>query len=109
MLSGTELDFSITVENLQLLALACFFISCKYEEIYPPTIKKCVEIADFSYSKQKVVEMEAKVLLHNQFCLTYPTRYTFIEHLLSDADSASSSLVGHNKFKRLQNLSEYLL
>jgi hypothetical protein len=28
----------ICIENLQLLAMACLFISSKYEEIYPPTV-----------------------------------------------------------------------
>ena len=37
-----ESSLALNIENLQLLALTCFFISCKYEEIYPPAIKKCV-------------------------------------------------------------------
>ena len=50
--------------------------------------------------------MEAKILMENQFCLTYPTRYTFTEHLLPFSEFA---FLGHNKFKRLQHLTEYLL
>lgn len=48
--------------------------------------------------------MEASVLAHNQFCLTFPTRFTFSEHILAEYRD-----LPHNKLKRLQDLTLYLL
>lgn len=45
----------ICVENVQLLALACLFISAKYEEIYPPPADMLVRTADYTYSKKKLI------------------------------------------------------
>lgn len=53
----------VSVENLQLVAMACLFISSKYEEIYPPTLEVMVKICDYTYSKKKIIEMEALILL----------------------------------------------
>ena len=61
---------------------------------------------DFSYSKNKVVEMEAKILQCNEFNLTFPTRYTFTEHLIPPFHA---TVYGQNKYKRLQHLTQYLL
>lgn len=68
----------ICIENLQLLALACLFISAKYEEIYPPSADFMVKNSDYAYSKKKIIEMEASVLMEQQFILTFPTRFTFL-------------------------------
>ncbi len=38
-------------EHLQLVGVASLFISCKYEEIYPPQTKDFVEITDNTYTK----------------------------------------------------------
>ena len=68
----------ICIENLKLLELAYLFISSKYEEIYPPSADFMVKNSDYAYSKKKIIEMEASVLMEQQFILTFPTRFTFL-------------------------------
>jgi cyclin B len=52
------------------VGVASMFIACKYEEIYPPELKDFVYITDNAYSKQEVLDMEGKILLALQFCIT---------------------------------------
>ena len=40
---------SILKSKLQLLGVSCMFIAAKYEEIYPPGIKKFADITDNTY------------------------------------------------------------
>lgn len=43
-----------------------------------------VKLADYTYSKKKVIEMEATILLERKFVLTFPTRFTFFEQAISE-------------------------
>ena len=42
----------------------------KYEEIYPPVLKDYVAVCDNAYTKEEILNMEAKILLHANFDLT---------------------------------------
>ena len=53
--NGNFTGMVICVENLQLLALGCLFISAKYEEIYPPSADFMVKNSDYAYSKKKII------------------------------------------------------
>lgn len=38
------------------------FIASKYEEIYAPSVKDFVYVTDNAYTKNEVLEMEAKII-----------------------------------------------
>ena len=57
----------ITLENLQLLAISCLFVSSKYEEVYPPRVDLYSEVTDYTYSKKKIIDMEAAILANCKF------------------------------------------
>jgi hypothetical protein len=58
---------NIRVEDLQLLGASSLFVSSKYEEIYPPRAELYAEVTDFSYSKQKIIDMETSILTQMKF------------------------------------------
>jgi len=49
-------------QRLQLVGVTAMLIACKYEEIYPPIVKDFVYITDNAYTKEEIIEMEAKML-----------------------------------------------
>ncbi|EGR33558.1 n-terminal domain protein [Ichthyophthirius multifiliis] len=56
--------------DIHLLGVTCFFISCKFEEIYPVTIKIIEEkISHKKLNEKQIKEMEADVLLTLNFNL----------------------------------------
>lgn len=65
--------------KLQLLGITCLFISCKYEEIYPPELKDHVYITDQTYSKEEIIKMEDDILRKLNFELTFPTSLRYLE------------------------------
>lgn len=48
-------------------------IASKYEEIYPPEIKDFVYITDRAYTRDEILEMEAKILRTLEFNVTSPS------------------------------------
>ena len=48
----------ITRSRLQLLGMAALLISCKSQEIYYPSLKELVDIADGAYVISELIEME---------------------------------------------------
>lgn len=64
--------------KLQLIGVTAFFMSTKYEEIYPPEIKELVYVTDKAYTKDEIIAMEWQMLSLFDFNLLYtPTIYTF--------------------------------
>jgi hypothetical protein len=102
--SANHTGMLICLENLQAVALACLFISTKYEEIYAPTAEHLIKLADYAYSKKKLIEVEAFILLEQQFNLTFPTRFTFLQQLLNEEEG-----VCNNKWKRIEHMAQFLL
>jgi len=41
----------IDKQNVQLLGVAALMIACKYEEIYPPTVKDFIYVTKNAYTK----------------------------------------------------------
>eukprot|EP00823_Brevimastigomonas_motovehiculus_P006660 TRINITY_DN554_c3_g1_i1.p1 TRINITY_DN554_c3_g1~~TRINITY_DN554_c3_g1_i1.p1 ORF type:complete len:545 (+),score=157.95 TRINITY_DN554_c3_g1_i1:260-1894(+) len=64
--------------KLQLVALACLFIACKYEERYPPTVDDFTFLLQKQITKKELLIMETVLLTKLQFNLTVPTIYEFI-------------------------------
>lgn len=68
--------------QIQLVGVACMWISAKYEEIYSPTSADFCFITDNTYSKEQLVQMEDTVLQTLNYELTVPTAKTFIRRFL---------------------------
>ena len=49
---------AVSKDSYQLLGIACLWIASKYEEIYPPRLKKYVEVTAYTYSGMQIKEME---------------------------------------------------
>lgn len=84
--SGAHPEFIYQLQQndfLRLIASTCIFISSKYEEIYPPSIKDLLVM--FNFNKMAILEYEGKVMNSIQFNLTMPSSYSFLEcYFLND-------------------------
>ena len=69
----------INRNKLQLVGVAALFIASKYEEIYPPDLKKFAYVTDNAYTTQNILEMEGKILLALEFNITFTSSFRFIE------------------------------
>ena len=73
----------IKQQNLQLLGFTCFFIACKYEEVFPPKITDIVYQMQGGNTKNELIQMEVLVLKSVDFYLGTPTEDTFLCILVS--------------------------
>ena len=58
---------NIDKDSVQLLGISALFIAAKYEEIYPPTVKDFVYVAQNQFAGPKILEMEKQILFALQF------------------------------------------
>lgn len=65
--------------KLQLLGTASLFISCKFEEIYPPKVEEFAYITDGTCTEEQVVRMEEEVLKVLSFDMASPTINYFVQ------------------------------
>lgn len=68
--------------HLQLIGIACLLIASKYEEIFPPTVDDFVYIADYTYSRRQLLDMEKLVLNSLKFQLSAATCVDFTSRFL---------------------------
>ena len=61
-------------------------IACKYEEIYPPSLKEFVAICDKAYTSQQILEMEADILMVLKMELTHSSSLKFIDRYAQVAE-----------------------
>lgn len=73
----------IQAKNLQLVGAACFFIACKYEEVYPPKIRDIVYTLDGAGTKSDLVDMEALIMKTVDYQLGAPTASVFLYNLVN--------------------------
>ncbi len=66
---------------LQLVGIASLMLVSKYEEIYPPLVKEFVAVCDNAYTKEDILEMEARIITALEFDLTHTSSLTFLRHL----------------------------
>lgn len=59
--------------QLQLLGVTCMCIAAKFEELYPPPVKKFSEITDNGCTVQDIVDAEGQMLSVLNFHLSTPT------------------------------------
>ena len=82
--------------SLSNASSACTLIASKLIEIVPPTADDFVYITDKTYTRNEVLEMEAKVCNELKFNFNYATPYQFVHRFLrasyvSSRSSTSSS------------------
>lgn len=65
--------------KLQLVGVSSLLIACKFEEIYPPSLKEFVAICDRAYDAKEILEMEAHILLSLDFELTHTSSLRFLD------------------------------
>lgn len=67
-------------DKFQLLGITTQFIASKYEEIYPPHMKEYINVCDkATYSKEDMLDMEAKIIQALEFNLTDSTVLRLLE------------------------------
>jgi hypothetical protein len=74
-------NIQISRKNLQLVGVASLLISCKYEEIYLPTIKSFIYITDNAYEKEELLDMERNILSNLGYDISYPSLLRYMEML----------------------------
>jgi G2/mitotic-specific cyclin-B, other len=91
-------------KELQLVGITSLLLACKYEEIYPPEVKDCVYITDKAYTREQVLEMEAKIVKTLKFHLTVPTAYNFLIRFLhvTEASETVKNLARYYSERMLQ-------
>lgn len=68
-------------KKLQLVGTATLFISCKYEEIYPPSTRSFLELISKQHYTEDLVDMEGRILKALDFDLTFSTAAVHFERL----------------------------
>ena len=63
---------------LLLAGVACLWIAAKYVERRRPSLRSLVRIADYEFSKQELVHMECVILQRLDYCITFPSPYSFL-------------------------------
>ncbi|MCO5591047.1 hypothetical protein L7F22_045023 [Adiantum nelumboides] len=90
-------------QRLQLLGISCMLIASKYEEICAPFVDEFCYIADNTYCREEVLQMEKRVLNYLQFELTGPTTKTFLRRFIRAAQAGQKTAV-----LQLEYLGNYL-
>ena len=70
---------TVTRHRLQLVGVSSLLIACKYEEIYPPSLKEFVAICDKAYTSQQILDMEADILATLNMELTHSSALRFLD------------------------------
>ena len=63
--------------NFQLLGLGCMYISCKFNEIFYPILKDCIEISDGAYTKEDLLSIEKDILKTINYNVLPPSKEDF--------------------------------
>lgn len=74
-LANTE---QVEKNDLQVLACAAFFISCKFEERSPPLIEDFMYICDEQFDRTQLIQAEMKVLGTIHYDIGFPLSYRFV-------------------------------
>ena len=63
--------------DFQLLGLGCMYISCKFNEIFYPILKDCIEISDGAYTKDDLLRIEKDILKTINYNILPPSKEDF--------------------------------
>ncbi|KAK5971424.1 Cyclin N-terminal domain-containing protein, partial [Trichostrongylus colubriformis] len=65
-------------DDLQVLASAAFFISCKFEERSPPLIDDFMYVCDEQFDRTQMIQAEMKVLDTINYDIGFPLSYRYV-------------------------------
>ncbi|KHJ75415.1 cyclin domain protein, partial [Oesophagostomum dentatum] len=68
----------VTKDDLQLLASAAIFISCKFEERSPPLIDDFMYVCEEAFDRDQMIRMEMKVLDTINYDIGFPLSYRHV-------------------------------
>ena len=63
--------------DFQILGLGCLYIASKFQEIYYPQLKDCVEETDGAYTKEDLLKIEKDILKTTNYNLLPPSQEDF--------------------------------
>jgi len=66
-------------ECIHLIAVACYFLSCKFWERFPPKISKLIHLTEYAYTEIELLAMEREILMKIDFDLKIPLISQYIE------------------------------
>ena len=101
--------------KLQLVGCTALLLAAKYEEIYAPEVMDFVHIADKTYTKEQILQMESIMLTALSFNITTASSYRFLQryHMLAVSLMCSSPGTGGRTYDvrvdRMRSTAEYLL
>jgi hypothetical protein len=76
----------VSRNKLQLVGVSSLLIACKYEEIYPPSLKEYVAICDRAYTAAEILDMEAHIVQTLNFEMTHSSSLRFLERYTQIAE-----------------------
>lgn len=93
-------------EKLHLIGLGCFFIACKFEETYYPSIDQLLRLVPEAGKKDDVLRMEKIILSELRYSLGVPTSIIFLKRYAKAAHA--DSMIGMlSRFMSEYSLSSY--
>jgi len=94
----------VAKSKLQLLGVTLMIVAAKYEETQIPRVEEFVIVADNTYTREEIFDMEVHALLKLKFSVSSVTSRTFLSHFLTTLpliDPIARNIISH--------LSNYLL
>lgn len=91
--------------KLQLVGVAALFISCKFEEVYPPESKDFVHITDNAYTHSELLKMETDILNTLNYEVLVPTGFHFLSRYLNCIKASDNTRMLANYYAE-RNLQE---
>lgn len=91
--------------KLQLVGVAALFISCKFEEVYPPESKDFVHITDNAYTHSELLKMETDILSALNYEILVPTGFHFLSRYLNCIKASDNTRLLANYYAE-RNLQE---
>lgn len=98
----------IGAEKLHLAGIGAFFIACKYEETYYPSINQLLRFVPEAGKKDDVLRMEQIILTELRYSLGLPTSIVFLKRY-AKAAHADSTIGMVSRFISEYSLSSYSL
>ncbi|KAM3141112.1 hypothetical protein pb186bvf_006717 [Paramecium bursaria] len=77
---------NVSKSELQLVGLACLYISCKIEEIYPPKVSDFSQASNYGFTTQQIMQKELHILQTLKWLINPPTLYLWSTWYLSQWD-----------------------
>lgn len=98
-------QFSVPKKDIQLLSVSALLIACKYEEIYPPTMKDYIFICEKKCTPEMIMAMEERILNSVDFDVQMHSPFRFLERFSKVARADNEVMCTAMYFLNLLQLS----